>query len=176
MQDNARSHHRPESCSLRRSLRLDGGSAFSMSSAIECRPVPVIWAGRRMAAATTLKLITTTRRSSPATYSSSKTCGHIFRASSTAACSSAGSEILTCTPRPCSPRAGFTTIAPQSRRERLILLDATRRSTAAARAHRRLAALVVTALSSQRLIAIAEVNSLSDSRQMIRRPPNCRAK
>ena len=86
----------------------------STSCRTVCLPLPTTSGGRRTAAAITLPLMTTRRRSSPAQRSSMITSGQCLAAHASARSRSSGSVTPTVMPAPCSPRAGLTTTEPTS--------------------------------------------------------------
>ena len=143
----------------------------SMRSRTVLRPSPTISAGRRTAAATTAPSITTMRRSSPGASSSMRISAPTPPARWRATSSSSDLRTPTVMPAPCSPRTGFTTTAPASSMKRwssslkLAVRPIGTRTPASA------TTLRVMRLSSQRLMATAEVYSDSDSRVTTVRPP-----
>ncbi|MNV38189.1 hypothetical protein D3C71_1297350 [compost metagenome] len=143
----------------------------SINAPMECWPSPTTSAGRRMAAATTSKPITTMRRSRPSWKLSSSTRLSKWRAASMACCTSSMVRKSTATPWPCSPSSGLTTTRwCSSRKARLssalpAICCAGRFNPAA------LSTLWVRLLSWHRVMLTALVRSLRDSRQRTRRPP-----
>ncbi len=145
---------------------------LSIRLRIFCLPSPTMRGGRRTAAATNLKSMTTSLRSSPAKQASTRTRSQISRAAAMARSISSSVSSPTATPLPCSPRAGFTTTLPCFLRKAFSALASSSATICSGTTRPAFSTTRrVTALSSQMDIATPEVSSERLSRQWTERPP-----